>query len=586
MTNKLKFFVAGVATIAFALVAVKGASAAYVHAGLLKQGSRGTQVLALQQALNATAYKVALTGVGSAGYETTYFGPATKAAVMKFQAANGLTADGIVGAATGAKLAGLGGTTVPSGLPAGCTSTSGFSPITGVACNSGSTSGNTGGLSGGAGDLDTSSTTKGTKSTVGENSEEKVLGTKVEANDSDIAITNVKVEFEEVSSTSGSYRLDKYVDEVVIYLGDKEVGSVDGDDFNRNSRVYSKSISLSGAVVEEGEDDTLYVAVKTKSSVDDVAKKFTVKLTDLRFTDATGAIISASNVADATFGFTKEGKDDKITLKTSKANPSAQTFEVEDDTSSDEYLVFVADLEANEKGNDIDILGLEVKVEFTSGVPTTHTADVIETLEVNGVEAELQSTSTTSAIYYVDFADDFTVDAGDTEEIEVYATFAQQDGVYTNGAKMKFSIDVDKIDAEGADELTGSALKGGNKVSKEHTLLAGAIDVSFSEEPVASTPLGNATTGTIEFTLEIENNTGSTLTSLTATTGSYEFEIKGYTGITIESITGEDGAGATLADGEVAEYTFKLVYTGTNNQDFSVEVKKVGGNVVSEKWEE
>lgn len=51
----------------------------------LKQGATGAEVMALQKFLNSNGFTVATSGAGSAGSETSTFGPATKAAVIKFQ---------------------------------------------------------------------------------------------------------------------------------------------------------------------------------------------------------------------------------------------------------------------------------------------------------------------------------------------------------------------------------------------------------------------------------------------------------------------------------------------------------------------
>jgi hypothetical protein len=58
-----------------------------VFTGNLQLGMTSSNVKQLQIFLNSQGFTVAKTGAGSSGHETTYFGPATKAALMRFQLA-------------------------------------------------------------------------------------------------------------------------------------------------------------------------------------------------------------------------------------------------------------------------------------------------------------------------------------------------------------------------------------------------------------------------------------------------------------------------------------------------------------------
>ncbi len=67
----------------------------------LYQGLKGEDVRTLQRFLNSRGYTVSVSGAGSLGNETTYFGPATASAVIKFQLANNISpAVGYVGSIT------------------------------------------------------------------------------------------------------------------------------------------------------------------------------------------------------------------------------------------------------------------------------------------------------------------------------------------------------------------------------------------------------------------------------------------------------------------------------------------------------
>ena len=83
-------------------------------------GVVGSDVMCLQQYLNSTANKVATSGAGSPGNETTTFGSRTQAAVAAWQAANGVSpAAGYFGTISRAKYTSLAGVPgVPGATPA------------------------------------------------------------------------------------------------------------------------------------------------------------------------------------------------------------------------------------------------------------------------------------------------------------------------------------------------------------------------------------------------------------------------------------------------------------------------------------
>lgn len=118
-----------IASLSAQLSALSGtpASTGYTFSTNLTVGSKGADVMNLQKVLNMSAdTQVAASGAGSPGSETSTFGPATRAAVVKFQLKNGITpAAGYVGAITRAKLntmntpANPGSPVVTPGLPSG-----------------------------------------------------------------------------------------------------------------------------------------------------------------------------------------------------------------------------------------------------------------------------------------------------------------------------------------------------------------------------------------------------------------------------------------------------------------------------------
>lgn len=94
-----------------------GACAGITFTRNLTVGSTGSDVKCLQVLFNNNGYTIAVTGAGSPGNETSYFGAKTLAVVKTFQAANGLTPANQVGPLTRGKLNALLGGTVTPGNP-------------------------------------------------------------------------------------------------------------------------------------------------------------------------------------------------------------------------------------------------------------------------------------------------------------------------------------------------------------------------------------------------------------------------------------------------------------------------------------
>ncbi|MDB5225378.1 MAG: baaA1 [Candidatus Adlerbacteria bacterium] len=94
----------------------------------LQLGSTGEDVRRLQQFLNSSSFAVAVSGAGSTGHETDYFGPATQAALARYQATKGIApAIGYFGPLTRASVAGTSALAAPASATGSSAASSAFS---------------------------------------------------------------------------------------------------------------------------------------------------------------------------------------------------------------------------------------------------------------------------------------------------------------------------------------------------------------------------------------------------------------------------------------------------------------------------
>jgi peptidoglycan hydrolase-like protein with peptidoglycan-binding domain len=333
-----------------AMVFFANTANAYTHAGTLRLGMSGSQVLSLQEKLNVSP-------------QSGYFGYITQRAVMNFQSSNNLPADGVVGPMTGAVLAG--NTTSSSGsdafpldcnlgmgyspsmglpcshvagfYPPGCTFSTAYSITTGKPCDGtlasepqfliegcfssagySTTSGkpcstdiiSNSFLSGDAGSLADVKRVFSSLSNIGvpENtSNVSFSGYRlINGNDSDLAIASMKISLK-LTSGSASDRLNKYAEAIKISQNGTTVGSALVSSFSENSDVYTRSISLSDAVVYQDQESDFLLKVQTLENIDSayVDNVWTVTLSEIRYKDGTGiSFVDSSTGAIGTDGNT------------------------------------------------------------------------------------------------------------------------------------------------------------------------------------------------------------------------------------------------------------------------------------------
>lgn len=610
MTIKSKAFkfLLGIALVVGLGLALNSASAYDFGAATLRVGSRGADVMEVQRVV----------GVEDDGV----FGPMTEAAVKAWQLNNGITpVDGIVGSITKAAMSsspllgtfpagctsneGFSSTTglscavvvgtLPAGctstvgfspttgqscsvvttLPAGCTSTVGYSSTTGAKCDGGSTPGTTGPLVGGEGDITVSDFTSGTETTIGEGKSEKVLGVKVEAdNGSDVSLSTMKVVidgWDDGADNKGSSRLERHIDGVDIYMGSTKVGSADVEDFSKNSGVYTKSISLSNAIVRKGQSEKFYVSVKAASSIDSENEDNTwkVDVTSIRFQDAMGVVMtvvedgSTFDVAAAIIDFESATANDEISITSSSNNPEATTLKVSDSGTSDEYLVFAFKLKADKDSSDLNVLEVPIKIETNIADVENVISDIY--LKVGSKvydDFDVEDGDTDEAVYTFTIDEgDLTLDSGETVEVKVYVEFMKEGlpSTYTTDETVQFTLISSDLEVENTDgdsvDTSGLSDKAGNKMilSTSSTVVTNVTTGSTIDRD------GKVATYTFKFTVEADGAdvtlSDATIAETVSQSVDHSFSIKKDSG----TATGTLGTTYTVADGDTASFT--VTYT-------------------------
>lgn len=501
--NNLAALTAQLAALQAQIASLTGGSScsSYTHTVTLRRGSMGSQVSAMQAVVGATA--------------DGNFGPGTEAKVKAFQMSKGLTADGVVGPNTGAAI-----------------SAAGSMNCGGDDDNGDDDNGDddNGPLSGGAGSITVDDSSEFSSEEVGEGAEDvAVLEFNVEADDeSDVEITSVKIEMVESGSTS-SEDLTDYAESVSIWLDGDMVGEADAEDFTENNDVWTKSISLDGAIVRAGEDMDFTVAVTALNNLDsgDIdSDAWTADVLNVRFEDGDGVVTTEDTDGDSlekTFNFESFASATDLELMVElngdeDAINESRVIDVDDSDDTDNVSILAFTIEAD-GDSDVNIDEIPVNVDVTGAA---NVDDMITGISLwmgdDEDEAEEISNETVGSGVGTDetytFEDlDLDIESNKTESFWVRVDFKSTADVdLDNGDTIAAQLSATEVDAIEAEDETGEDLSTsdlvGTAVGEAHTVYDGAFAFELvSTSDVISQSADPATAGsdtTATFTLVYE----------------------------------------------------------------------------------
>jgi hypothetical protein len=491
----------------------------YTWTRTLNVGASGADVMKLQQFLNSSDdTRVAAAGsVGSAGMETEFYGPATGAAVAKFQEkyrTDILSPLGLVNATT------FFGNSTKDHANALCASApvvvddvvSDDDASDDDASDDDDSSNGT--LGNGEGSIDSVDEVSADESNLDEGEDGGVFAFTVEI-EGDVEINRIDVFAEVVDSTTASDDADDYFVEAYLMVDGDKVSTIEVDDFDNDDYTgnvtdgattddeYRLRFSGLDLAFEDGDEPEFQVAFEMRSSLDsvDLAEDWTVALASIRYIDGEGFTDSDTTTAEETFSFEAE-ETAEIDITKSSDSPDATTLEVDEDDESAEEIVFIFEIE-EENGVGLTIDDIDMVASTTNLDVTTTIDEVI--LYVDGEEVGSESPTAAGVLAFENLG--IEIDADETIEVTAKVVFngtddyAEGDSVY-----LTFGAVSDARDENGNDEgdITGS--NPGDFNSDTFTLRSEGLVLeldSMTETETEAAFTGDTDTGTFVFEINV-----------------------------------------------------------------------------------
>ena len=472
---------AQIATLTAQIAALKGgatATTATTFTRDLTVGSTGADVSALQQILIDSGYLDIVT-------PTTYFGSMTKAALVKYQKENGISATGYFGPIT----RGFVNSTVT-------TTTTTTTTTTGI-----TTPGVEGSITVSA------NPTPSSGQTIREgDSNVSVLGLKLEAKLSDISIQRVKVDLGTSSVFYGKlFTTISLVDDSGRVLVESPLNS---STVVKEDTTYYITLSGFNYVVAKNSTKVLTLRLSAMGSIDSTydasaAYGLLIPANGVRGVDGAGLSQTGPSTALSrrTVTIDSDALVDAATLKITYNSASLGTQQIvaDQNTTKDEYAklpLLTFDMKA-EKDN-VTVTDLIVNI-TRGGVTTTASGTTVYLMDGSNVIGSANLVGTSLTAMTATFADDFVIPADTTKTLTVKMDVVDAGtDITTFVAVVTAGTDVDAENSNGTAVVeTGTAT--GNTIS----ILKSGLQVSLDSNP------------TIEKVIT-SNNTNST-TTVTAT---------------------------------------------------------------------
>jgi peptidoglycan hydrolase-like protein with peptidoglycan-binding domain len=553
----------------------------------LTVGAKGQDVMDLQKLLNLKGYQVSIAGAGSPGQETSFFGPATKAAVSKMQeafAADILTPLGL------SKGTGYFGASTRAKANALCAAVTPTVPTTPTGTTTEPTTPDTT-LNGGEATLETLKLLSSPSAILiaDNDSDEKVAGFSVKVKNADAAIKRVNVQFEAISGATGFTKSPwKVFDTVTLYNGDTKLADLDvssESDWNKISGTNRYELSFTGldSIVRENETANLYVAVSAMNmDTKDEATKWRVYIpvNGVRAHDGANIDQYTPTSAAVTRDFNTEGagSGEKLKVLLDSSNPKSSIVKVDTNTQTNDVTILVADLQA--KDHDIQVSSIPVTLVSASGTIADILSDI--KLDVNGTIyntiTPAISDATTTTQFVFDMSDDkLALTKDEIVKAKLIVSLKQQNGNYTAaGETLTASItegDVDTIDAEGANTITDLS---GSAVGETHRLMTTGIFAEEVSKTAAVRSINNGTEDVADFTVKFDVTAFEDTYYVGSTTAAINYTVL-KDGAAVVAGTATTSAATTFSDTAESNGNFKITDGATKSITFSATVNPGAG---------